>query len=40
VNHKVFEVHVRKAFAPLQEFAVGSPFRCAPGWEKTDVPHT
>lgn len=40
VNYRVFEVHVRKAFAPLEEFAPNSRFRCADGWEDTDVPHT
>jgi hypothetical protein len=38
VNYRVFEVHVRKAFAPLEEFAPDSRFRCHAGWENTDVP--
>jgi hypothetical protein len=40
VNYDVFEVHVRKAFVPLEEFAPDSRTRCAAGWENTDVPHT
>ena len=40
LGYRVFEVHVRKAFAPLEEFAPDSRFRCHEGWEDTDVPHT
>jgi hypothetical protein len=39
-NNRVFEVHVRKAFAPLEEFAPDSRSRCAPGWENTNLPHS
>ena len=36
--YHVFEVHVRKPFTALGEFARDSRFGCRPGWEDTDVP--
>jgi hypothetical protein len=37
-NYRVLEVHVRTPFVQLPEFAPDSPFRCAPGWQKTKLP--
>jgi hypothetical protein len=37
-NYRVLEVHVRTPFVQLPEFAPDSPFRCAPGWQRTNLP--
>jgi hypothetical protein len=37
-RYHVFEVHVRRPFTPLGEFARDNAFGCRPGWESTEFP--